>query len=367
MPPTPSRPLPNEIPNSDDEDSDSSLEDMMTLFAAKSSETKARDINGNRPTTPIRSKPKNTMSNNFHSSPLAVLPKYKFDLDKLVSHAENDEATEASSKRFKAMLAARDHANEVVTNNGVLSPGKFAHGRLLDSVVAQRDDGDSHKVKRALLRTEATVAEERWYFFNTQSKYVVPDRKPFPTSCVTSGWKSELAEPKMRYQSFISGFAEDMVSFGKSLPDEIFLWILDELCSESSDPLRISYTNVLRESTEQIHRLITPDVTNRMFRRLGSTSSATTVTEKICPVRRLAEPYSNRDWANLLYVVNFFGQIARKLQQEPRTHAVCILLRLSVDQLVLENVDLTDSIQEALGWLCKYIPDEEWESFVSLE
>lgn len=361
-----------EIQNSDDEggDSDSSLEDLASLLASKSSETKSRQpssIPGKAPSTPVRSKNQKSKFD-FHSSPLTVQPKikYKFDLASLISQAEKDEATEASSKRVKAMLAVQEEEEaSIIANNGTLSPAKFAHSELLNSVVAETDD-DAHKVTRALLRTEATITEKRWYFFDTQSKSVKSERKPFPSGAVSKEWRRELKDPSMRYQTFVSGFAEDMISLGQRLPDEIFLWILDEVCFEPTDPLRASYLNVLGESSDQANRLITVDVIHKIFRQIGGSPNATSVTEKIRVVQKLADPYAKRDWTTLFSVISLFSKVSKRLTQASRMRVVCTFLRLCVDQLILENVHLLASVQEAICRLCRHTPDDEWESFVSL-
>jgi hypothetical protein len=359
------------IQNSDDEDedSDSSLEDLSALLAAKSSEIRERQaVNGVAPSTPVA--PRHQTTANFHTSPLPVLSKYKFDLKSLVSRAERDEATEASSKRVKAMMAAKDEiADEDATmtfNDHTANPAKFAHGALLESVVADREDGGSHKVTRAIMRTEATVTEKRWYFFDTQAKASKSERKPFPTRSVPENWRRELVNPKMRYQAFVSGFAEDMVTLGKKLPDELFLWILDEACLEASDPLRTSYLNTIKESKEQIERLLNPDLIRKLFRTIGGSSNATEISQKVVPVPELADPYSNRDWARLLSIIKYLGQIGKSLQQKSRTNIICMLLRMSVDHVIFENVDLLDSVQDTLSRLCRYTPDEDWETCVRL-
>jgi len=357
-----------EIKNSDDEgeDSDSSLEDLASLLASKSSETKSRPAHNQTraPSTPVHSKRQKSLYD-FHSSPLTVLPKYKFDLKSLVSHAEKDEITEASSKRVKAMLAGQE-AEELsfADNSDILSPGKVAHSELLKSVVEETEDGGAHRVTRAIMRTEATVTEKRWYFFNTQYEPVRSDKRQFPVSKVPKEWRQELRDPKMRHQTFISGFAEDMVAFGKSLPDEIFLWILDEICFESSNPLRAAYVNVLGESNKQVHELITPDAIQKIFRQIGGSSNATSVTERIKPIQKLANPYSKTDWGVLLSIISLLSKTSRHLAQASRMQAVCTLLRLCIDSVILENVDLLVAAQEAMRRLCRHTPEDEWGSFV---
>jgi hypothetical protein len=354
------------IQNSDgeDEDSDSSLEDLSALLAAKSSEVRAKQaISGITPSTP----PKYSASNvNFHFSPLPVLSKYKFDLQSLVSRTEDLEAIEASSKRVKAMLASKDEDEDKDTamSDHAAELANFPHGALLGSVVADREDLEAHKVTRAIMRTEATTTEKRWYFFDTMSSTPKPKRTSFPSKAVPEKWKRALDDPKTRYQTFISGFAENMVALGMRLPDELFLWVLDEACLEASDLLRASYVATLRESTEQIKRLLSPDLVVKVFQRLGGSSTGTEITQKIVPITKLVHPYSNRDWTKLLLIVNFFGQISRPLQQKSRTTVICMLLRMSVDHVVYENVDLLDSIQGTISRLCKYTPNEDWEACV---
>jgi hypothetical protein len=360
------------IQNSDDEndDSDSSLEDLSSLLAAKSSEIRVKQgNNGTTPSTPVAARHQMRTAD-FHTSPLPVLSKYKFDLKSLVSHAEKDEATEASSKRVKAMLAPKDEDEDgdttMISTDYMAGPTKFVHGALLESVVADREDGGAYKVTRAIMRTEATVTEKRWYFFDTQTKATKPERKPFPKGSVPENWQKELLDPKTRYQTFISGFAEDMVTFGKKFPDELFLWILDEACLEASDPLRTSYLNTVRESKEQIYRLLDPDLVRKIFCAIGGSSNATEISQKVIPVPKLADPYSKRNWARILSVVRFLGQIAKSLQERSRTNIICMLLRMSVDHLVFNNVDLLDSVQDTISRLCRYIPEEDWESCVRI-
>lgn len=354
-----------EIKGSDDEDSDSSLEDLTTIFAARSSSSGTRKSgDGYTPYTPAP--PRRQTRKTFHKSPLAV-SKYSFDLNLLVSHNEEDDAAELSAKRFKAMMQQEAEDEKAIAQNGDdVKSSKFAHSALLESVVAEREDGGADKVSRAIERTEATVTQMCWYFFEIDQKRLKQTRKPFPVASIQEDWEDELADPQMRQQSFMLGFVEDLAAMGKALPDELFLWMLDEACLEPLEPLRISYFNVFRQCHEQLHRLITPDAIKSMFRRLGGRTQATTVTEDIATIQKLDNPYSHRDWGKLLSVIKFFGQTAKLLQQKSRTYMISMLLRLSVDNVVFENVDIHDSVQETISRLSRYIPDEDWSASVSV-
>ncbi|EKD14596.1 uncharacterized protein L3040_000120 [Drepanopeziza brunnea f. sp. 'multigermtubi'] len=346
------------INDSDDQDSDSSLEDLSTLLAARRSSSASRPkTSGDRAKTPPRYQ---TRTNKFPVSPLTVLPKYKFDLKALIAHKESDDAAEASSKRFKAMLEMKN--DEDVAMDG---DARANHNALLESFVADGEEGYADKVNRALRRTEATVADPRWYFFETQAELGKPKRKPFPVASIPESWKSVLMDPEARHQTFLSGFAEDMVSLGQQLPDELFLWMLDEVTIESNAPLRTSYLNLFRQCTEQSQRLLTPDAIQRIFRRLGGTARTTSLKEAIRPVQRLADPYPSRDWAKLLSVIKFLGQAAEILNQSSRKYAISMLLRMSLDKMVFENTDIHDSMQQSIARLCYHIPDDIWNASCS--
>lgn len=347
------------VKNSDDEDSDSN-DSFPDIFQSSNRPLPAKQAT---PATPSASRFRNAPEP--LSSPTAYHSKYKFNLKDLVNEEENDKRTEESSKRFKARFANQDIGNSDSLTNGHDSNPSKLDGVLLESVVRNKDEGGMEKVTRALLRTEATNVEKRWYFFKPQDQQVASPKHPFPTSAVPQTWKGELSKPTMRNQTFISGFAEDMVHFGQALPDEIFLWILDEACVESGDVLRNSYLKTLKESSEQVRRLITPDLVDKVLQILGGTSEATTITEKIRPSLKIASRYPS-DWENLRSVVLFFTSIADMLQQSTREHVICMLLRMSVDHVVFKTVDLLDLIQQAVTRLCRKITADKWETSVSV-
>jgi hypothetical protein len=220
-------------------------------------------------------------------------------------------------------------------------------------------------VTRALNRTEATLPEHRWYFFESHSKVIKPERSPFPTDSIPENWRDDLNDPQLRYQTFISGFAEDMVGFGKALPDEIFMWMIDELCLEPRHALRNSYSNVLSVSSDQISRLVVDTVIQKMFRDLGGTLTAITVSQIIQPVPRIINPYRKHDWAELRSLVKFLGQASKSLQHKARIYVMCMLLRMGVDRVVLGNVDLYDLVLDTIFRLCRHVPHDSWEIFVS--
>lgn len=351
------------VRSSDDEDSDSdsSLVDLATLLQSRRPATQQSSSSKAAPSTP--SAPRFKSNHELNSSPI-VVPKYKFDLKYLASLAKTDDAIEASSKRVKALSTPQEETDALFPAKVDSHEARPDHLDLLGSVVANREDGEMQRVTRAIKRTEATLSEDRWYFFDTHASPSGEKRQSFPTKFVPEAWRNELLDSKSRYQTFVSGFAEDMVSYGKALPDEIFLWMLDELCREPSGPLRSSYSNILRESSEQVGRLVGPDKIQGMFKSLGGSPTGVSISEKIRPTPGLVDPYGKHKWDRLRAVVKFLGQVARYLQQSARIYTISMLLRMSIDRMVFDNVDVLDQVQETIGRLCWHVPDDAWEACV---
>lgn len=363
--PSSSRIIKSSDDEGEDDDSDDSLVDLATLLRAHRPAAQQNAPTTTRtaaPSTPNAPRFKNH-SKELNSSPI-IVPKYKFNLKYLANLAKADDATEASSKRIKALSTQQD-IDSSFPGEGDSHEPKPNHLDLLGSVVTNQEDGEMQRVTRALKRTEATLSEHRWYFFDTQCNPPKRKRRSFPKKSLSEDWRSELLDEKSRHQTFISGFAEDMVSYGKVLPDEIFLWVLDGLCKEPSDPLRNSYSNVLRESSEQVRRLVGNDLIQNLFEGLGGSDSGISISEKVQPIPGLIDPYSNYEWNTLCSVIKFLGQVGRNLQQNSRVYTICILLRLSIDRVVFDNVDVLDQIHDTIGRLCRHIPDGDWESSVS--
>jgi hypothetical protein len=243
-----------------------------------------------------------------------------------------------------------------------------AHGEILQNIKIDKDEGagqrDAQKVLKAVQRTEATNTVQRWYFFETEPTSPLRKRQPFPKQSLSREWKDDLAEPQFRHQTFVSGFAENMITYGKQLPDEILLWILDEICVEELGELRNAYRGILKASPEQVHSLVTPELARKMFVNLGATATATTLSDKIRPHPEVSNAYSHHRWSRLRSLFGVISAIAKPLLQETRLQILVLLLRMSADHLLLERADLLSAMQTALYNVCRYIEPNQWESCV---
>jgi hypothetical protein len=210
-------------------------------------------------------------------------------------------------------------------------------------------------------RTEATQSEKRWYFFNLYEENDISD---FPASNVVDGWKAGIADPWLREQTILSGFAKDMITLKDFLPDEYFLWILDEICIEKRTDLREAYCSTLVASREQIRRLIQPGTIANLFCKLGARKTSVELYHKISLVTQDSPDYESQDWAILKTVITFIGNISRYLSEPVRSYALSILARLCADSVVIGNIGLLAAIQKAIEKISKTISGMFWTNSV---
>ncbi|TGO54866.1 hypothetical protein BOTNAR_0257g00050 [Botryotinia narcissicola] len=287
------------VPCSDDEDnSDSSLEYLNVIFKTNRTAPVATSSTL-APVSPRASRAsrfKNGPISSAERSPLALrTTPYEFDLKHLIGTAVADRALEEKERRLKEIT-------QEDTEMGDDEPTAFndnIHGGILRKLNEEKEDGggkDIQKVLKAVKRIEVGNVGSRWYFFETGETPPIK-RKPFPTSSLPKNWKNDLVEPQIRHQTFVSGFAENMIAYRKKLPDEIIQWILDDFCLEEQNDLRNAYSYVLAMSRKQVHRLVTPVVIRKMFKSIGATNTAIALSEKLVPRLEKSDAYSNHPWS----------------------------------------------------------------------
>ncbi|KAJ8066824.1 hypothetical protein OCU04_004206 [Sclerotinia nivalis] len=352
------------VPGSDDEDedgfSDSSLEDLDVIFKTNRTASATTPSSAPAPATPRASRSRKPPISTAKLSPLALrTTHYKFDLKHLMGSASADAALEAKERRLEE-IAQEDTEME---DDEPTAFKDDIHGNILRKLNEEKEDGGGKEVQKVLnvvKRTEDMNVGNRWYFFETK-EFPALKRQPFPTPSLPQNWKNDLFEPQTRHQTFVSGFAENMVTYGKKLPDEIIQWILDDFCMEEQNDLQNSYFSLLRISGRQVHGLVTTEVIKKMFRSLGATTTAINPSEKIKPRQEIADAYSHQPWSKVRALIGLINLIARPLQEASRLEVICILLRLCIDPVLLERVDLLSLVQKALHSLCLYMDPDSWE------
>ncbi|KAI9787903.1 MAG: hypothetical protein M1816_007389 [Peltula sp. TS41687] len=347
------------IKSSDDEgdDSDSSLENLDTLLGISNK--------------PLGSRRKEDVAR--LSSPELVVPTYKFSLGSLLNQTEKDAAAEADILEARATLAIPDPTagspNEPTKTSHVEGAKDKDRGEdgeeLLASVVkGQGGQGHLQKIMHAMNRTEALNRPRAWYFFEEESSEIGRQVQICPEWTPSVRWQSMLRDPSLRYQAFITGFAAEMVTRQSYLPDEMVLWILEELCTEERDDLRYSYIEILKSSSQQIQRLLDDTRLVHLFRTLGGSEQAVDVMSTIQPIPQLPNAKGARDtnWTKTVSFIRMLDAVAPHLSTKTIVHTICMLSRLSMDSAVINSADVLQSIERAYTSLLHSIPEQEWES-----
>lgn len=356
------------IHGSDEEDdaSDSSLPDLCALprqvespIAYPSPAPKDRN-----PCVTPRAK---RTAKEFHSSPLTLMPKYnlppKFDLKALLSHARKDDATEASAQRVSATISRKQSPSALSAQN---DPAAVLHKHVMDLGDGDDDEDaevDKHKLRRAIDRTELGAARKRWYFFKQNFEPPPFSQTPFPNAAATGRWRF-LKDAKSRREDFENGIPQLMVTKQNDLPDEIFLWVLDQACLEPADSLRATYVGLLSVCNHHITRLVDADRLKQMFHSLGCRWESTDFSSRLDSIQEFNDPYPGRTWSQLRSVLQFLSVAAPHMSPACLTCATNILLRLGIDTVVIENPDIMVAYEEALANIADNVAANHWHEFV---
>ncbi|KAM3513599.1 hypothetical protein MY11210_002794 [Beauveria gryllotalpidicola] len=349
-----------EIAASDDDGSDSgfsdsSLEDLSTLLSGSRPRTAAAA--SSRPqllATPSRASKRAAL----HRSPLAVIPKHRFDLKALAKDARRDTALQVSSLRASEPVW-HGTAPSSPSTPAVSIPQ--SHSALSDFVASEKR-GDAHKVLRAVQRADPGHQELRYCFFKTH--HDGPAAASSPPPAATQGHWTLLTKgnQRVREQNLVSGLPFNIVGSQGGMPDDIFLWVLDEICTAKSVVARMELCNLIVICPEQIASLFTPDCLKSILERLGARDLSTDPGE--ISVSKVSEDvYKGRDWAPLLAVMSLLKDTSSALPVETRKYALQMLLRMAMDRLIISNVYLNNQFEDAFKTIIDTIPSKEWDAF----
>lgn len=344
---------------SDEEDtgSESSVEDIYVALQHQS-RPKYSNPAANGFKSPENSRARNKRKRVF-VQPSPSKPKYKFDMKTLIEQSEKHKATEASTLSMKTLL---EDAADIDSQGN--SP-EAARDSILQSVLAEKekDGANPGKFLLAVKRTEAIQTENVWYFFDSVRDNPHTAR-PLPACTVTNGWKAMLAHLHSREQFLLSGFAQDMVTLGDTLDEDLFRWMLDEICFEHRDDLREAYCKVLAATDEQVGQFMSHEVITSIFQKLGAKKAAFDIDEEVKLIAKDQSPYEGHDWTTLRAVIAFIDRISKHLSIETSSYIMCVLTRLCIDSVVVEDISLLAAVQKTMGQVCSNIKDTHWETIV---
>lgn len=379
------------IAASDDDDgmdsSDSDLPDIMAPIASKRA-------GAEQCVTPRAKRTAIQYDGALFSSPLSIRKKHKYDLAALARFNERDEEKKASELRLKELEERSEKEARELEREAALNPaidngdedsdgevddeakaGRDLKRRLLESVKAEADAAEEDeegrgkmRIMRALERAaDASTGKKTFYFFEqaeTDTKGLVVGNA-FPVAQAKGPWKI-LADKQDRARHFQSGLPFDIQRMFSSMPDEIFLWILDELCQERRRDLAAEYVKLLKICDDQARQLVTPALLQRLFRNLGGSIESCNLSLAVSLMDEVKDPYRGREWTSLENFLGLLGCIAHSLGSNSRIVAMQMLLRLGMDNIAVENFGLAQEWRWTVDLLARSVPGREWNSFVSV-
>ncbi|KAI1088897.1 hypothetical protein F5B19DRAFT_401237 [Rostrohypoxylon terebratum] len=354
----------DEIKGSDDEDADSddSLESISAFLERKNGPSQ-HTRNTNLTSTP-KAKRIATTSTTRLRSPLTIQPKQKFTLKQLLDHTRQSDRAEESARRTDELINQNDDDDD---RFGQVLTEVQNDPSLLQKTVKELLDNDEENTKgdklvRAVNRTKVDGSRRAFYFFNLEQPLLKPPRKPFPQKRATGCWR-HLADSKSQDQSFIFGYPHTIVSRGGKLPDEIFLWILDEVCVEKNAQLRVQYVNLVTWCIESIPRLVTTARLYSMLEKIGGPKHFQKQDHsKAQSFPSVEDPYPGRNWTGLITFLEILERMAPNLNTEHIIGAIKLLLRMALDPLVSTTVRSEHA--EAMDALVKALPKDgtnQWD------
>ncbi|KAI0602707.1 hypothetical protein F4775DRAFT_151078 [Biscogniauxia sp. FL1348] len=341
-PATPPKPAPrvlslsDEIKGSDDEDGDSddSLESISAFIGGKTGP--APPHRGSNAVTTPRAK---RIALDAHKSPLTLQPaRHKFDLKSLINHTRQDERTDESARRADDLLKEEEDGEDdrdVSHSDDDQQQLQEAAARKL--LLGNEEEAKGDKIARAMKRTTVDGNRKWCYFFNIEQPLLKPPRSQFPQRKLKGFGGKPVSDPAQRDQAFIHGLPYMLVTKGRALPDELFQWILDEVCVEKNAQLRLSYSNLVKLCSEQTHRLVNDMQLYSMLERIGGPRYAREHS-KFESSPELEDPYRDRDWTGLVTFLELLERIAPNLKPANAISAIQLLIRMSLDPIVATTV-----------------------------
>ncbi|KAK8099256.1 uncharacterized protein PG998_012497 [Apiospora kogelbergensis] len=319
----------------EDEDSDDSLESL--------SEIAGRQRNpGPSALATATPQAKRIASGSSRAAPVsqAQPKKHKFDLKALIKHAQEDFAVDESARRAEALLKLDAANNKKETQ--VLDKGKDeSHSTAMREAAKDLLRGDEEgtkgdKLVRAMNRTAGDASQPHYYFFEFEEPSRDARKTPFPKLAAKSQW-SFLADSSTRDETFVRGLPTALASKGKELPEELYQWILDEVCLEKNMQLRMQYCNLITLCPANTRRLVDVKRLRQILERIGSRKFLKENSKwHLSPA--MEQPYGERNWSPVSTFLKLLERMAPDLAPETMIGAIQILIRMSLDPIVSKDI-----------------------------
>ncbi|KAK8073760.1 hypothetical protein PG994_004659 [Apiospora phragmitis] len=353
------------IRGSDDEDEDDSDDSLESL-----SEIAARQRKPGHATLPsATTKAKRVASGNSRATPVVQTQpqKHKYDLKALLKHAREDDAADESVRRAGALLRL-DDANkketEVPKGDNESRPTNMREAAK-ELLHGDEEGSKGDKLVRAINRTTGDASQPHYYFFELEAPSRDVRRTPFPTLAAKKQW-SFLADTSTREETFVRGLPTALASKGKELPEELYQWILDEVCLEKNMQLRMQYCNLITLCRENTRRLVDVKRLQQILESIGSRKFPNENSQWHSSPG-LEQSYRERNWSPVSTFLKLLERMAPNLAPETIIGAIQILIRMSLDPIVSRDIRIRIDHFSAIEALVSALPGtgEQWNNCCS--
>ncbi|KAK8005274.1 hypothetical protein PG990_011311 [Apiospora arundinis] len=352
------------IRGSDDEDdfSDDSLESLSEI-AGLQRKPKPAALATTMP------KAKRVASGSSRAAPAAQKqpPKHRFDLKALIKHSQENDAMDESVRRAEALLKLDDANKKAAEARKEKAEPQPTDMREAAKELLRGDEegAKGDKLARAMNRTAGDASQPQYYFFEFEAPSRNPRKTPFPKLTAKSQW-SFLADTSTREEIFVRGLPTALASKGKELPEELYQWILDEVCLEKNMQLRMQYCNLIALCRGNTRRLVDVKRLQKILESIGSRKFPEENSKwNLSP--GLEQPYGERNWSPVSAYLKLLERIAPDLAPESTIGAIQILIRMSLDPIVSRDIRIRIDHFSAIEALVSALPGtgEHWDGYCS--
>ncbi|KAF1851842.1 uncharacterized protein K460DRAFT_401845 [Cucurbitaria berberidis CBS 394.84] len=232
----------------------------------------------------------------------------------------------------------------------------------------QDDDDDPEKAHRlflAMQRTNATQLQSVYYFFEDTSDSTPVQHHKFPyDSLPKQRWASSFQDSTTLDQAFLTGFAHQVFRL-QELPEEIASWMLDQICIGRNEVLNERFLEILESHHVHFQTLLDIKKLDAIFSSIGANVQKLNSGAKVAPssedqsATRPSLPASLKSTAKLLH------RAAPWLHTKVRSHALYILCHVCLDNRVQGDVDVLNSVQDAIeATICNFADNQRLTSGV---
>jgi hypothetical protein len=259
-----------------------------------------------------------------------------------------------AAKEAEQRLAELDRKLKTQNTASVSSNrGKFEITKelLVSTGIKAEDDEQVTRTMDAMKRIEALQQEIVWHFFED----MVPsnDPTPFPSKSITNDpWMAPLksVDSDKIDAAFKSGYILRIAKH-RPLPVELQYWMLDEICGDDeNDDLVLAYINVLGTAYERFTNHLKPDRLRKLFEMVGARQGAINRSPVVSELQ-IAETPPRPISPNVRWLVELIRRVAKTLPRSTSEIAIELLVRLAIDNSVMEQVSLRLLIEQTISAL----------------